>query len=170
MLICTDAEDAGQSDCKSPSPLFNRNIWCCMLALCQSWCSDLFLHSLCLSDLSHTHAWLKICLHACLVKKKFHHIHMSVPPSSLSHLQPHQPLIQCCRSINIALNHRMRSVALWPKQPLLQQHHSAGSRKATLPWFCSLRAGAAFPDFNRSAYPLSPHVSQERDYALICCA
>ena len=48
-------------------------------------------------------------------------LHMSVQPSSLSLPYPrHQPLRSRCRSINTAQIYRMRSMDLWPKQPLLQ--------------------------------------------------
>ena len=59
--------------------------------------------------MSHAHSSSSSCLH------------MRVPPSSLSIRYPrHQPLRSRCRSINTALIHRMRSMALWPKQHLLQ--------------------------------------------------
>ena len=59
--------------------------------------------------------------HSCL--------HMSVPLHlrlSLPHLQP---LRSRCRSINTAVIHRMRSMALWPKQPLQHNVHNIRLKK-----------------------------------------
>ena len=81
--------------------------------------------------------------HACL--------HMSVPLHlrlSLPHLQPHQPLRSRCRSISTATIHRMRSMALWPKQPLLHFRVDDGDPKAPLPVLgacqCASMNGANF--------------------------
>ena len=74
----------------------------------------------------------------------------SSPPSSLSlpHLQPHQPLRSRCRSISTATIHRMRSMALWPKQPLLHFRVDDGDPKAPLPVLracqCASMNGANF--------------------------
>ena len=104
------------------------------LSRSSGWCSARHKRMCC----THVQTWvtvchlLKICLHSCVV------INSSITSTwafhrrlSLPHLQPHQLLRSRCRSINTATIHKMRTMALWPKQPLPQVMSTISSTTST---------------------------------------
>ena len=105
------------------------------VCVCQTLCSIQTAHGCMAQDYSALCSAQKFFMsstrHLCL--------RMSVPLHLRLSLLHHQPLRSRCRSINTATNHRMRSMALWPKQPLLQCVYT--SRRTYSSCYC---VGATF--------------------------
>ena len=90
---------------------------------------------------SHVAQDFKITAHCVLPQKHSYHLHITHACTWAFHLRlslsfsfpypRHLHLRSRCRSINTALIHRMKSMALWPKQPLLQVMSPSRSTTST---------------------------------------
>ena len=88
---------------------------------------------------SHVAQDFKITAHCVLPQKYSYRLHITHACTWAFHLRlslslpcpRHLHLRSRCRSINTAWIHRMRSMALWPKQPLLQVMSPSRSTTST---------------------------------------